>query len=295
MKHGDIVLIFVFRVRYGGLAGTGEAEYGENILPAAAVLQLIAFQSAVAGGIAVARGGAPGKRQRSLLELSEITHPKDRGAVLFRREEGETKRIVGMSPVRVGVNEEVAVVRQLAGILVALRVLVVKILEIKHPAVKVVLKSLRHHNVGLDHEVLLKADDRLGRIEPAEAGVMDGFAQQRREVGHGYSRMPHYPARRGAAPEYRAVVEKQHVRILGKAKLRRPVDRHACQFHSSGTVLRKPVGLPEIFDRGDIVAVKGRLDSRPDGCGVEPLETLHIHKMPLRSHGFSSRIKENCN
>ena len=290
VQDGDVVLAAVLRVRDGGLAGAGESEHREDELLIASVLERVALEPAVAGCVAVARRDAPAEGQRALLVFAEVAHAEDGGAVLLWREEGEAERIIGVRPVRVGEDVDVAVVRERARLLVALRVLFVDVLEVEHPAVKVVLKALGDHEMGLDHKVLVEPDDGLGAVVFAEARVVDGFAQERRHLRDVDVRLADYAARRGAASVDRSVVEEKDVGPFRQSELDRLVDRHTGKLNRPRAVLRQLVGLFQVLDAADVVPVESGLYRRSDRDRVETLKAVEIHKMFLSRHAMSLLI-----
>ena len=153
------------------------------------------------------RGSAPAERERALLELAEVAHAEDSGAVLLGREERQAEREVGMRPIRISVDEDIAFALDDARGAVEGSHFGRHELEVEHPVEQVVLEALGDHQLGADGEVLVKTDDGLGGVERAEASLVDGLAEDLAQVGGVDAGHADDAAGSGRAADDAAVVE----------------------------------------------------------------------------------------
>ncbi len=238
----------------------------------------------MAGCVAVPCPDSPCKCEGPLLELPEVTHSEYRGTVLLRREEGQAKGIVGVSPVRINKYKEVPVLRKRPGIGIAFPILVVHILEIAHPIVYGIFKAFGGHYVCLDHEVLFKAYDCLCRVKLSEARVIDSFAENGRILRDRYVGVTDDPSGCGTSAVNGAVVEEQDVGILREAQFRRTVYGHPGKLYCSRTALRKFIGMAQILYPDHVVPVKSCFDRCPYRNGIQFFEAFKIHEVSLCRH-----------
>ena len=296
VQHHDFVLAAVLGVGDGRFAGTGKAEHGQHELFAVAARETL--QAAVAGGVTVARGRAPAERQRALFELAEVPHAENGRAVLLRREEGQPEREVGMRPVRIGVDEDVAFAGNDAAAGVEFFHVVGHELEVQHPAQQIVLESFGNQETGADGEILVKPDDRFGFVKAAEAALINRLAHDLAQPGRVHAGSADDAAGGGGAADDGAIVEHQHVRALRQPLRFRLIHGHAGQLQRARTVFRQLVSFGDAFDLRDVVAVKRGFDDGSYGQTVDFLEEFRVfevlqfnHKIHFSSFPSSAHLR----
>ena len=240
VEHCDLVFAVVERVGYRRLSRAGEAENGRD--EGAPSVEVVSLQPSVAGCVAVASRYAPRQGEGALFQLAEVAHSQDGGAVVERIKEGQPVGVVGRGPVRVGEDEYVAI-RQLSGGGIHLSVVVVQVLKVEHPVVDQVLEGLGDHQVRLYHEVPLKADVRLGRVEGPETRSVDRLPEKRRKLYHVHARLPDDLPGRRASADHSAIVHQEDVGPLRNSLLRRAMNGHPRHLDRPGRLFRQLVRL----------------------------------------------------